>query len=219
MEASTRVTQQYVVMRPDRAGICLIDTSSAVRHLCSDMFSAIGYDLCVFYSPETFAYSGAVATADILILGHTRMRLAENKTLRAVGTYRPEIRTIVLGDSQALIHRLSDLLRTPSIATVHENSLDRISRLLQTFHLFCDVCTTSEIYQTIRHRQLTETYAADPSMHSGQDVLDGGTVITYGHSLYKPLGMERGRLVFISSSHATPVMKLSDARYSLKAQE
>jgi hypothetical protein len=219
MEMSTRVTQQHVAMRPDRAGICLIDTSSAVRHLCSDMFSAIGYDLCVFYSPETFVYSGAVATVDLLILGHTRMRLAENKTLRAVGKYRPEIRTIVLGDSQALIHRLSELFQTPSIATVHENSLDRISRLLQTLHLFCDLYPKSEIYQTIRHRSFTETNAADTSMHSGQGLLHGGTVITYGHSLYNSLGMERGRLVLISSSDAALVMKLPDTHYSLKAQE
>jgi hypothetical protein len=180
MEVSTRVTQQYVAMRSDRAGICLIDTSSAVRHLCSEMFSAIGYDLCVFYSPETFVYSDAVATVDILILGHTRMCLAESETLLAVGTYRPGIRTIVLGNSQALIHRLSDLFQTPSIATVHENSLDRISRLLQALHVFRDLCTNSEIYQTIRHRSFTETYAADTSMHSGQEFFDVDTELRTG---------------------------------------
>jgi hypothetical protein len=64
------------------------------------MFSAIGHDVYVFYSPETFVCSGAAASVDILILGLTRMRLAENETLRWVGTYRPKIKTIVLGRVQ-----------------------------------------------------------------------------------------------------------------------
>jgi hypothetical protein len=93
------------------------------------MFSAIGHDVYVFYSPETFVCSGAAASVDILILGLTRKRLAENETLRWVGTYRPKIKTIVLGEGPALVHRLPVLFHTPSIATVHEKSLDRIFRL------------------------------------------------------------------------------------------
>ena len=139
MVVLTRVTQEEsVTMRPDRASICLIDTCSAVRHLGFDMFSAIGHDVYGFYSPETFVCSGAAASVDILILGLTRMRLAENETLRWVGTYRPKIKTIVLGEGPALVHRLPELFHTPSIATVHEKSLDRIFRLPRALHLFCD---------------------------------------------------------------------------------
>jgi hypothetical protein len=76
--------------------------------------------------PETFIRSGAAASVDILILGHTRMCLEENEPLRWVGTHRPDIKTITLGDGLALVHRLPDLFRTPSIACIHEKSLDRI---------------------------------------------------------------------------------------------
>jgi hypothetical protein len=144
MAVLTRVTQeQFVAMRPDRGGICLVDTSSAVRHLCFDMFSEIGHEVCVFYSPETFIRSGAAASADILILGHTRMCLEENEPLRWLGMCRPKIKTIVLGDGPALVHRLPDLFHMPSIATVYEKSLDRISRLPQALRIFCDSCANA----------------------------------------------------------------------------
>jgi hypothetical protein len=150
-----------VTTRPYRASICLIDTCSSVRHLGFDLFSAIGYDVNVFYSPETFVNSGATASVDILILGHMRMCLTENETLRWVGAYRPNIKTIMLGNGPALVHRLPDLFHTPSIATVHEKSLDRIVRLRRALHLFCDSRrhTNATSYRTIKHRLATKTCA------------------------------------------------------------
>jgi hypothetical protein len=162
MAVSTSVTQQEsATMRLDRASICLIDTCSAVRHLGFDMFSVIGHDVYVFYSPETFVCSGAATFVDILILGVTRMCLAKNETIRWVGTYRPEITTIMLGDGPALVHRLSDLFLTPSIATVHEKSLDRILRLARALHLFCDsrTHTNAKSHPAIEHRSVAKTCA------------------------------------------------------------
>jgi hypothetical protein len=101
MAVLTRDTQdQYVAMRPHLPDICLVVTSSAVRHLCFDMFSAIGYEVYVFYSPETFIRSGAAASVDILVLRHTRICLEENEPLRWVGRHRPHIKRSCLGMSQ-----------------------------------------------------------------------------------------------------------------------
>jgi hypothetical protein len=162
MAVLTRVTQEEsVTMRADLARICLIDTCSAVRHLGFDIFSAIGYDAYVFYSPETFVCSGAAASVDVLILGLTRMRLVENETLRWVGTYRPKIKTIVLGGGPVLAHRLRDLFHMPSIATVPEKSVDRILGLPRALHLFCDSHsqTNAKSYPTIKHKSAAKTYA------------------------------------------------------------
>src|SRR3984893_6864255 len=173
MAVLTRVTQEEsVTMRQDRASICLIDTCSVVRHLGFDIFSAIGHDVYVFYSPETFVCSGAATFVDILILGLTRMRLAKNETLRWVATYRPEIKTIVLGDGPALVHRLSDLFHTPSIATVHEKSLDRISRLARALHLFCDshTHTNAKSHPAIEYRSVAKTCADTSFMSMGREI-------------------------------------------------
>jgi hypothetical protein len=171
MVASTLVIQeQCTAMQADRVGICLVDTSSAVRHICFDMFSAIGCEVCVFYSPETFIHSGAASSVDILILGHTRIPLKENEPLRWIGTCRPEIKTIVLGDGPTVVHRLLDLFDTPSIAAVHENSLDRIRRLARALHLFCDSCRNARIYLTILPRVFAGS-CIDISTHTSQQRL------------------------------------------------
>jgi hypothetical protein len=172
-----------VTRRSDRASICLLDTCSAVRHLGICMFSVSGYEVYVFYSPETFVRSGAAASVDILILGHTRICLAENETLRWVGTYRPDIKTIVLGDGPALVHRLPDLFRTPSIATVHEKSMDRIVRLPRALHLFCEsrTHTNANSYPTIKHRLIANT-CTDTSTLSDQELLYEGAVVTHADS-------------------------------------
>jgi hypothetical protein len=50
MAFSARYAGRSVTMRPDRGSICLLDTSSVVRHLGFDMFPAIGYDIDAFCS-------------------------------------------------------------------------------------------------------------------------------------------------------------------------
>jgi hypothetical protein len=143
------------------------------------------------------------------------MCLEENEPLRWVGTHRPDIKTIMLGDGSALVHRLPDLFRTPSIACIHEKSLDRILRLPQVLHLFFDSCTNATYYQTVWHGAFEET-CAETSTYSGQDFLRGGAVITHVHSLFNSLGMERGSS---SSHHRGATRRLPDTYYSRMALE
>ena len=162
MAVLTRVTQEEsVTMRTDLARICLIDTCSDFRYLGFDIFSAIGYDAYVSYSPETFVCSGASASVNVLILGLTRMRLVVNETLRWFGTYLHKIKTIVLGDGPVLAHRLPDLFHMPSIATVPETSVERILGLPRALHLFCDSHsqTNAKSYPTIKNKSVAKTYA------------------------------------------------------------
>jgi hypothetical protein len=173
MAVLTRDTQdQYVAMRPYRAGICFVDTSSAVHHLCFDMFSAVESEVYVFYSPETCIRSGAAASVDILILGHTRMCLGENEPLRWAGTHRPNIKND---------HAWGWFSSRPSTSRPIPYALNRLCtrkvprsnlETPQVLHLFFVSCTNARYYQTIWHGASEET-CADTSTYSGEEFLRG----------------------------------------------
>jgi hypothetical protein len=76
--------------------IAVIDISSVVRHTCFDVFSEAGMPAAVFYSTQTFANSGAIFTADRLVLGRTQFCRTKCEALRWASTIRPGLPTLLL---------------------------------------------------------------------------------------------------------------------------
>jgi len=87
--------------------ISLIEQKSTLRHGYFEALTALGYSVAVFYSPESFANSEALFAAELLVLGTTRLLVAESPALRRASEQRPALATIVLLNDSAEVTLLA----------------------------------------------------------------------------------------------------------------
>jgi hypothetical protein len=88
--------------------ISVIEQKSLLRHGYFEALSALGYSPNVFYSPESFASSRALFTTDVLVLGTTRLPIAESTALRQASEVRPRLVTIILSKCLTEVTLLAD---------------------------------------------------------------------------------------------------------------
>ena len=105
--------------------IAVIDIRSEVRHTCFDALTELGEAVEAFCSPQTFINSGAIAKADMLILGQTSLCRTTHECLQWASVLRPDLKTIILGPDCLDVESLDGLFGRQTSRTPGSTALAR----------------------------------------------------------------------------------------------
>jgi hypothetical protein len=113
--------------------IAVIDTASRVRHACFNTLTKLGYPVVVFHSPDTFINSGTIYKATLLIIGKTRVPLAESEGLQWARSVRPSLRILVLGPREISLKQLHELFEREASENSQPDICDDLTKMRNAF--------------------------------------------------------------------------------------
>jgi hypothetical protein len=109
--------------------ISVIERTSKVRRACFDAIEAIGEQVRIFYSVQSFVDTGAIFASDVVVLGLLPLCTQQCEPLLWASSVRPKLTTLLLGEASTLKRNLSDVCDEARIISVDDDPAFRIAAI------------------------------------------------------------------------------------------
>jgi hypothetical protein len=142
-----------------------------VQFVAFEAFTALEYAVEVFHSAVTFLRSPSLCSTDVLILGYTLEAPSECEQFRALGTLRPDLKTLLLRVGDRSLYCLRDLCQThgqiydADMPGIRLSALTDVLAVCQSRrHLCADFAGLTSIadHNNMQHLRRPEQVSASP---------------------------------------------------------
>jgi hypothetical protein len=109
--------------------ISVIEKTSHVRKACFEAIDSIGESVRVFYSIQSFVDTGAIFTSDLVVLGRIPFCTFECEPLRWASSVRPDLATLLLGQSPYVKRWLSEVYEEARVISCEDDPAFRVNAI------------------------------------------------------------------------------------------